>query len=639
MIRQLDKEPRQAEIIEFSANSKSPVTAARGAHLLMGFIVSVAAALYMYAWATDFWIPHDEGLLAHTAERVLNGELPHRDFDDVYTGGLAMLHAAAFEAFGVKLTSLRWVLLGFSTLFIATVYAIAARFERPLFAAIVTLTVAAWSVPNYFAGLPSWYNLFFTTFGLAAVLRYIDTGRMRWLFLAGVFAGAGLLMKIVGVYFIAAVGLFLVYCEQCRAERDAAPRSRLMLPFTLAVACVAVALPLLLVRRQSGVVTFAMFVLSGTLLSVLLVVNEWRVGHGTLTMRLKRLSGLLLPFGLGALVPVVAFLVPYLRSGSAVALWHGVFVLPQKRLVHAALELPPSFVLLLPSAAFLLVWWLDPRRLRTWHVALFALCTAVALRFAGEGVPFQAFWSAARFGLPFVAAAACWILLRPADRGGPSVVRRQEIFLLVAVAAYFALLQYPFSAPIYFCYVAPPAILATALVAASRPGRPLPLRACWSVVFCAFAVLWLNHGRLLPKRNPMTAELEMPRGGLTVPRPEALAYNKLVEELQKHSPPGSAIYAAPDCPEFYFLSDRRNPTRTMYDFFDDPTERTARIVRSWDEARLTAAVVNERPEFSEKIDPELEAELRRRLPRTKRIGPFTLYTREPAELASQQGEL
>ena len=49
----------------------------------------------------------------------------------------------------------------------------------PLGAAMVTALCVAWSLPNYFAALPSWYVIFFTTFGIQAFLRHVDSGRDR----------------------------------------------------------------------------------------------------------------------------------------------------------------------------------------------------------------------------------------------------------------------------------------------------------------------------------------------------------------------------------------------------------------------------------------------------------------------------
>src|ERR1700678_101932 len=74
------------------------------------------------------WVPHDDGMLAQTGERVLNGQLPHRDFDDVYTGGLSYLNAAAFKIFGLNLMSLRIMLLIFFAMWVPAVYFCASRF-------------------------------------------------------------------------------------------------------------------------------------------------------------------------------------------------------------------------------------------------------------------------------------------------------------------------------------------------------------------------------------------------------------------------------------------------------------------------------------------------------------------------------
>ena len=60
--------------------------------LLLGvLVVSAAYALWHLGHGWTSW---DDGTLAQTAERVTQGQLSHRDFDDVYTGGLAVLNAA-----------------------------------------------------------------------------------------------------------------------------------------------------------------------------------------------------------------------------------------------------------------------------------------------------------------------------------------------------------------------------------------------------------------------------------------------------------------------------------------------------------------------------------------------------------------
>jgi hypothetical protein len=180
------------------------------------FLVS---ACYVASDLKRGWVGHDEGYLAQTAERVLYGELPHRDFDEGYTGGLTYLNAAAFRLFGTNLASLRYVLFLFVLAWIPTFYYVASQFVSVPIACAVTLLGVTWSVPNYSAAMPSWYNLFFATFGLAALLRYIKIDKHFWLFSAGLCGGISFLFKLSGLYFVAGVLFFLVFRERARAEQ------------------------------------------------------------------------------------------------------------------------------------------------------------------------------------------------------------------------------------------------------------------------------------------------------------------------------------------------------------------------------------------------------------------------------------
>ena len=177
-------------------------------------MVWILSALYVGTFIDRGWIPHDEGSLAHSAERVRAGELPHRDFDEIYTGGLSFLYAATFNLLGVNLLSIRYVFFAFFLLFIPATYAVALRFASSSIAAAITALVVVWSVPNYFAGVPSWYNLFFAVLGTLALIRHVETHQGGWLFIAGLCGGLSCLVKVTGVYYILAVCLFLTLRER-----------------------------------------------------------------------------------------------------------------------------------------------------------------------------------------------------------------------------------------------------------------------------------------------------------------------------------------------------------------------------------------------------------------------------------------
>src|SRR3954464_8499212 len=73
-------------------------------------VVLLISAAYAAFYLNRGWIPHDDGAFALSAQRVMRGELPHRDFQEIYTGGLAFLHAGAMRIFGDRLVVMRYPL-------------------------------------------------------------------------------------------------------------------------------------------------------------------------------------------------------------------------------------------------------------------------------------------------------------------------------------------------------------------------------------------------------------------------------------------------------------------------------------------------------------------------------------------------
>src|SRR6266436_6163966 len=171
------------------------------------------------------WVAADDGTLSQSALRVMRGQLPHRDFGEIYTGGLSFIHALAFRAFGVNLMSLRICVFLFFLAWLPAVYYIALRFTSAIGAGAITLLAVSWSYPNYPAAMPSWYNLFFATCGAAALLRYLEVRTRRWLFVAGVCGGLSILMKVIGAYYIAGVLLFLAFLEQSENSEESSEES------------------------------------------------------------------------------------------------------------------------------------------------------------------------------------------------------------------------------------------------------------------------------------------------------------------------------------------------------------------------------------------------------------------------------
>jgi hypothetical protein len=160
--------------------------------------------------------------------------------------------------------------------------------------------------------------------------------------------------------------------------------------------------------------------------------------------------------------------------------------------------------------------------------------------------------------------------------------------------------------------------------------RP-PIVAAFFVVFGVIAVnpnhiaLW--KGTVLPADQWARVPLAIPRTGLTVSAGDARNYQQAVALLSAHSPAAGYIYAAPDCPELYFLTGRGNPTPTLFDFFDDTTGRDARITNELEAHAVAAVAINTTPEFSRPVDPALSAMLRARYPDSAVAGSFVIRWR------------
>src|SRR5258705_9690069 len=118
-----------------SVSSLNPITRMHVLVLLVVWAVSIA---YMATHLKRGWVPHDEGTFGLSAERVLNGELPHRDFDD-YTGGLTFVHSLAFRELGIDSASMRIVLFVFFVFWVPAVFYVASCFCSAYSAGALTL--------------------------------------------------------------------------------------------------------------------------------------------------------------------------------------------------------------------------------------------------------------------------------------------------------------------------------------------------------------------------------------------------------------------------------------------------------------------------------------------------------------------
>lgn len=577
----------------------------------------VAAVGVMAFLAGRFWIPLDDGTLAQSAERVLGGQLPHRDFVDPYSGLGAFLGAGAFKVLGVRLSSLRVPLVAAFAIWLPAVWMLVRRHLPPASALGATALAAVLSVPAYPAAMPGWYALFAVTWGAWFLTRALEGGGRGWLVGAGAMAGVAVLFKVVGLYFLAAALLSVAWR---RAERTGA---------YVAVTAVAATSFLLLLGwmalPETGASGAYHFFLPGLALCAALLARARGVPPGIGAHGLVPLLADGAALKLGLVIPLAAFLVPYVLGGGVLEWLEGVFLLPVRRL-EAASSPPGDPWTVLPGAAAVLLAVtaarLRPRVERILALTLAALlAVALAADDALDGAVMATLWYALRGWIPALVAAAAVFAFAARGRTADQLSAAESA--LMATAGLWALVQFPYAAPAYFFYVAPLGVLATAAAVAAGVLRRGPVLA-----LVAGVALFLGAGYAAGVAVTASEPLGGPRGGVRVPPSDALIYGELAILVRSHLDGGS-LWAGPDAPEVYFLTGVPNPTPTLYEFLDRTPLAPAGLDSLLESAGVRVAVVNTRPLFSPALDPSSLERIVRAFPESSTVGPFVVRWRAP----------
>jgi hypothetical protein len=584
------------------------------------------SALWVWFRLDEGWYPHDDGAFAHAAVRVLNGELPHRDFTEMYTGAMTFLNAGVFLALGEDLFFLRLPVFLLFLAFVPCVYYISRQFVGPIPAVLATLLAVTWGYAVYPIPMASWYVLFLTTYGAAALVRWTQTDNRRWLFVAGVLGGLAIAVKITGVYYVAAVVLFLA----CRSPREhegdvpEATRGRVSASW--------------LVGSVAGV-TFAWFVVASVfgshiglleavnliapIAAVSAVVLAWPKVSGSEPPRIVLQARRVAVFAAGLVLPLAALSVPYIVSGALGDLINGVIVSPQSRR-DVVYRPTPDLVALLPTilvvAILLFRHRLEPRPRRLLDVAAVGLAATVLVAAAFSPAGYVLYLATGRgIATVVVLVGAVALVGRREDHDA-----KRELFVLVlGLIALTGLVQFPHAGPVYYFYVAPFAAIGVVALLGRRPHAVGILPAVLTLAFVAFGAAFLDRSSLLDlgSRAPTPAgEVLGAKASVRVLPSEKKRVDEVVSLLRAHTN-GRYVFAGPDLPHLYFLSQLENPTRSLFDFLDRRQSARGRLLLDTLVARdVTAVAINIEPEGSRPLEPKTLAALERMYPKHRVVG-------------------
>ena len=496
-----------------------------------------------------FWYAVDDGIHAHIAERVLNGEVLHRDVQDIHAGYIHFANALAFKFFDVSLLSLRYplVLLGIAQA--GLLYLVMAR--RDVVSAVAgAVALTALSTVQFLNPTAHWYCLFLFVVLLWVLHSVPPKTRGRLAAIGFLLATMFLFRQLSGVLVSMGTVCYLLY-----EARDGGTRKGEGWIGRLVVLTSAAGLAWYLLSKTDilGLLLFGVWPLA------VLAIFAFRIAIPD--FRAVRMLAALALGGAIAVVPLVAY---HAVHGSLHA-WLDDTVLAAASLTRLEFMSVPSYGWLLGGGV----------------VGVTGLEGAAT-------VLNGAFWIA----LCLLAPANGFLVLRRVIVGRAGA---REIGALPFLAVFYALVSVHYQIPIYLTYsvgISLAALLwmwSTSATGARRAvvGAAIAL----SVVGLHFhAAQPLNRGIqgiVEGERLATDAPCPSPRCGLRIGRADAVRYEALLALIDRHTRSDQAIFVLPVSPELYFLSGRRNPFRffsTAFGIRDD--EALAEVV---------AALENEPP--------------------------------------------
>jgi 4-amino-4-deoxy-L-arabinose transferase-like glycosyltransferase len=195
-------------------------------------VITVIAGLFCYGLFVrrGVWLSV-VGYSVSPAERVLQGEVPYRDFLYNYTPGTLWLNALLMKVFTPSLMTVNLGVLAFKLATLVALFQIAKNLFGAWAALVPVGLTLTWLGHKYIFGVvPTQYSLFFVLVALSLMLSYNRSGSARWLWACGLMIGIVLIFKYnVGILLLGAGTAGVALRELVAADADASFSRRLVL--------------------------------------------------------------------------------------------------------------------------------------------------------------------------------------------------------------------------------------------------------------------------------------------------------------------------------------------------------------------------------------------------------------------------
>lgn len=170
---------------------KIPFSTGKPPFLLI--LLSISTLLFFF---NRGFLPHDEGYILHSAQRILEGEVVYKDFHFIYTPGSIFLTALSFKILGESILAGRILMLLISLITSFVIYITIARITRnSLLSLLAILVYLSWGPTHINFPWPVMFSLLSGCLTCCFFVIAIDKQNKPFYFLAGVAAALTFLFK------------------------------------------------------------------------------------------------------------------------------------------------------------------------------------------------------------------------------------------------------------------------------------------------------------------------------------------------------------------------------------------------------------------------------------------------------------
>ncbi len=491
--------------------------------ILITVMMLNAGLLWWYHDRT--WWERDEGQLAHVAERILEGEVLHRDVQDVRPGYVNFINAMALYLFGPTLLSLRYPLTLIALAQSGLLFFLF-RSHGAILAGTLSLSSVALGVLHFMNPNHHWYALFFT---ILLICHLIWTPRTsRWyLPLAGLLiVTVGMTRHLTGAFVGMGTLSFLLFAEAQESGKSMPFRQEWIGRLLCASMLVLLSLYLL---RSTDFIAFLMFGL-------------WPVGFltwqlMTVTVSNNRTIHIFRGLCLGMVIGALPLLGYHAMNGSLAAMIDDNIL-----------------------RAFDVLNWDLGKKVKYWMLPLGGVT-----QFRNSPGLFN-FLNAMYFlTVPFFAALNGFVLFLAIRR------RTSNISLALPIlAAFYGLVSLFIQIPIYLYWTSILSIAGSLWVLiAVRPKWKVPISAMLivlsgiSIVFQAGVPIRSSIMELISTEKPelFDSRNQLPKVDLWIRGDSLEAYKRVVRIIKQETDQDDYVFAVPNNAELYFMTERRNPFR------------------------------------------------------------------------------